>query len=114
MSAERKKGTAWESAIVRALRAAGFAGVERRALNGSTDKGDITGLPDFVIEAKDQNRITLAEWVDEAEREARNAGELYGVVWAHRKGRASAMDGYVVMSGRTFTRLIGDLLGVTR
>ena len=114
MSANKRKGTSWESAIVRALHAAGFAGVERRALNGSADRGDITGIPDLVIEAKNQNRITLAEWVDEAEQEARNAGGVYGVAWAHRKGCSSAMDGYVIMTGRTFTRILADLLGVNR
>lgn len=106
MSAQRAKGTRWESKIVASLQAAGFVHVERRALNGSTDRGDILGLPGFVIEAKDQNRLTLAEWVEEAEREADNAGAAYGVVWAHRKGRADPEDGYVLMQGDTFIRLL--------
>jgi len=50
MSAARAKGTAWETAIVGYLRGRGAPHAERRALNGSNDRGDIAGIPGLVIE----------------------------------------------------------------
>jgi hypothetical protein len=110
VSRERARGTAWESEIVRALRAFGFIHAERRALNGANDLGDITGLgPRVVIEAKNAKTITLAGWLDEAETERANAGADIGVVWFKRRGRASAADGYVLMSGQQFMDMLGEV-----
>jgi hypothetical protein len=106
MSRQRAKGTRWESRIVAFLAAHGFPHVERRALNGATDKGDITGIPGVVIEAKDQNRHSWAEWLDEATQEAENANADVGVVWAHRRGYTDPGKGYVVLDGRTFVWLL--------
>lgn len=107
MSRSRAKGTAFESAVVAWLRENGHPHVERRALNGSRDRGDIAGIPGVVIEVKSCNRLELAAWVDEAEKERDNDRAAIGVVWAKRKGKSSAGDGYVVMSGRQFTELLG-------
>lgn len=104
----KAKGTAWESKIVAALNAAHWPHAERRALNGSTDRGDITGIPGVVIEAKDHNRITLAEFVDQANIEAANACADIGAAWLHRKGHSSPLDGYVVMDGSTFIHLLKE------
>jgi hypothetical protein len=101
-------GTAWESAIVKALIEKGWAHAERRRLNGSHDKGDIAGIPGLVIEAKTTNRLELAAAVDEAETEKTNAGAAHGVAWIHRKGKASPLDGYVVMTGAGFLALLKE------
>ncbi len=106
MSAAKAKGTRWESELVAAFHRAGFPHVERRALNGAADRGDLTGVPGVVVEAKDQMRHSFAEWLDEAEQEAANDGDAIGVVWAHRRGKARGEDGYVVMTGRTFLELL--------
>lgn len=106
MSRSRRLGTLWESAIVTFLKAMGAVHVERRALNGAKDRGDIAGIPGIVIEAKNAGRIELAKWMDEAEAERINDGADFGVVWAKKRGRASAGDGYVVMSGAAFTSLL--------
>lgn len=111
MSRARAKGTAFETAIVNYLVAEGFPAVERRALAGSLDKGDIAGLP-VAVEAKNCKTTTLAAWVDEADAEAVNAGAaapLGGVVWHHRRGRAHPSQGFVTMSGATFVRLLREL-----
>lgn len=105
MSASKAKGTAWESAICRYLTAEGFPAVERRALSGVNDKGDISGLP-VVVEAKNCKTTTLAAWVDEATVEAANAGVAVGVVWHHRRGKAGPGDGFVTMSGAAFVELL--------
>lgn len=106
MSASKQKGTRWESAIVDFLQAYGWPHAERRALNGIRDRGDITGLPGVVIEAKSTKAYRLGEWVNEANAEAQNARAELGVVWAHRVGRSSAADGYVIMDGESFARLL--------
>lgn len=109
MSASRQKGTKWESACVTFLRAAGFPWADRVPLSGTRDRGDVTlGPGSPVIEAKNQNRHSLAEWLDEATKEAANAGAPFGVVWAKRRGKGSPADGYVVMDGATFVLLLRD------
>lgn len=106
MSASKQRGTRWESEVCAYLRTAGFPHVERRAANGSKDRGDIAGIPGVVVEAKSAARITLAEWVNEAAVEQANDGADYGVVWAKRKGKTSAAHGYVVMTGEQFAALL--------
>jgi hypothetical protein len=104
----RKAGTSWETAIVESLRAYGFPHAERRRLSGSKDRGDIAGVPGIAIEAKNTSRLALAEAVDEANVEALNANVPIGVAWLKRRGKTSPLEGYVVMSGDTFLRLIQE------
>lgn len=97
MSASKDRGTKWETAVVRYLQESiGTTAIERRALHGTEDKGDIAGIPDWVLECKDEQRITLSEYLKEAEREAENAGVNFyaAVVKARRKSVANA---YVVV-----------------
>lgn len=110
MSRSKAKGTRWESAIVRLLVDEGFM-VERRALTGCADRGDISGLDEWVIEAKDCVRTELAAWVDEAAVEQANAGARYAAVWHHRRGKGSPADGFVTMRGDVFVRLLQALEG---
>ena len=106
MSASRRKGTSWESAIVAYLQHRGWLFAERRALNGNKDRGDIAGIPGVVIEAKSVKSITLASFVDEAVTEAANDKADLGVAWIKRRGKSSPEHGFVVMDGKTFTWLL--------
>jgi hypothetical protein len=106
MNRNKAAGTRWESAIVEFLRDNGFPWAERRALAGALDKGDVTGIPGVVIEAKAHRQISLAEFLDEALTERDNAGAQIGAAWVKRKGKGSAGDGYVVMDGHTFALLL--------
>jgi sugar phosphate isomerase/epimerase len=109
VSAGKAKGTRHESNIVAFLRANGFPWADRVPLSGARDRGDVTiGPGSPVIEAKNQQRYSWAEWLDEALAEAANADAPFGVVWAHRRGRSNAGDGYVVMDGRTFVHLLRE------
>lgn len=111
-TSSKAKGTRWESEVVRALHAAGFTGAERRALRGTADRGDITGIPGLVIEAKNRARVELAAWVDEAAAERDRDGARYAAVWHHRRGRGSAEAGFVTMTGADFLRLLTDAYGI--
>lgn len=102
----KAKGTGWETAIVRYLLAEGLAGAERRALYGTDDRGDIAGLIDWVISAKNCKATTLAKWVDDVQLQQANAGASNSAVWHHRRGRASPADAFVTITGSQFTRLL--------
>lgn len=104
----KQKGTSWESEIVTFLNAQGWPHVERRTLNGSADRGDITGIPGVVIEAKSVKTITLGAFVDEAAKERANDRADLGVAWIKRRGKSSAEHGYVVMDGAQFAWLLKE------
>jgi hypothetical protein len=106
----KTKGSAWERAIVDALRAAGWPHAERRLAGAALDRGDIAGIVGIVIEAKNTARLDLAGWIDEAETERANDNAWLGVVWHKRRGRAAAADGYVTMTGAAFLELLADAL----
>ena len=99
----KQKGTAAETAVVDYLNSHGFAGVERRTLSGKNDKGDVAGIPWLCLEVKNHKQMQLAQWVDEAEIERRNAKARFGAVWHKRIGRTDPGLWYVTMSGETFT-----------
>lgn len=106
MSRNKQRGTSWESKIVELLRDRGWPHAERRALGGAHDRGDIAGVPAVVIEAKNCAKVELAAFLDEAETERANDKADLGVAWIKRRGKASAAEGYVVMSGDTFVWLL--------
>ncbi len=107
MNRPKDKGTSWETAIVNYLREHGAVHAERRTLSGSNDKGDISGLPGWVIEAKNVSRMDLSGWLAEAEKERVNAGAEFGAVWHKKKGKTSPGAAYVTMDGASFVRLLG-------
>jgi len=102
----KKKGTAWESAIVGYLHDEGVDAAERRAAAGGKDRGDIAGIRKVAIEAKSVKTIHLGTFVDEAEVERVNDGADVAVVWIKRRGKVSPADGYVVLTGRGLLTLL--------
>ena len=102
-----KKGPLAEAQIVGFLRETWFPNAERRVMGGNRDRGDVSGIPGVTIEIKNRAEMQLAEWVDEANREAANGpdGEI-GIVWHKRRGKGSPGDWYVTMDGWTATGLI--------
>lgn len=108
----KAKGTAAETAVVHYLQENGFPYAERRALAGSLDRGDVTGVPGVVIEVKSCARMELATWVDEAEAEALNgiaansSQRDIAAVWHKRRGKGSPGEWYVTMTGEQFVELI--------
>lgn len=106
MSKSKAKGTSWETEIVNYLNNTYWPHAERRTLSGIHDKGDINMHPDVVVEAKNHGTLKFSQWISEAEKERLNAGASIGVVWAKRRGKASASDAYVVMTGEQFIELL--------
>jgi hypothetical protein len=109
----KQKGTAFETAVVGYLKSVGFDHVERRALRGNKDCGDISGIAGWTIETKAEKRIDLAGYMDEAIAEAINADpalvNLGGIplhcVVVKRRNKPIG-DAYAVMSLRQFAHLL--------
>lgn len=105
MTKSKEKGTAAETAVVRYLRSLVINGrsvfpyVERRALTGGKDKGDIAGIPGVVIEVKAAKRLELAAWKRETLEEMANADASWGVLVVKRPYKAvHEWDAYMPVS----------------
>lgn len=99
MTANKRKGSRHEKdGVDFLLQELGdlFPEIERRALAGVNDKGDIAGLPSWVLEFKNEARIDLAGYMGELEREMRNAKAKYGAAVVKRRTR-NVSESYAVM-----------------
>lgn len=94
MSRARQVGTAWESNVRSYLQEHGHPHVERLALGGTRDKGDLTGIPGWLMECKRLARLDLGATLTIAERKAARF-DLDPVLFFHRRnysvGRAFAV-----------------------
>ena len=105
--AMKAKGSTFEREVVRVLHEHGHPHAERSYGAGRPrDVGDVAGIPGFVIEVKACRCFDLAGWLDEATREAANAGEgAVGVVVAKRRGHGPE-DAYAVLRLADFAELL--------
>jgi hypothetical protein len=112
VSRSKRVGTAAETLVVNFLRLGGFRYAERRALMGTNDCGDVTGIPGVVVEVKAHRELKLAEWMDETEAERANAAAALAVCWHKRRGKGSPGEWYVTMTGAQFLTLLQDFCDV--
>ena len=103
----KAKGTAAETAVVNFFRR-WWPHVERRALAGNADKGDLTGIPGWTAEVKACKRIELAAWVDELEAEIANAGADTGVLIIKRRGTTDVGRWYAVLPVARYVTLLKE------
>jgi len=109
VSKEKQKGTAAETAVVKYLRESGqFPYAERRALHGTNDKGDITGMGPVVVEVKDHKTLKFSEWLKELADEIANAQADTGAVIAKKKGTTNVADWYAVMPVHVWVSLLKE------
>jgi hypothetical protein len=80
--------------------------VERRALEGMNDRGDVAGVEGLVVEAKCHKSMSLGEWLTEAEREADKDGGSLPVVAHKRRGKGDVADNYFTLPGWAFVELL--------
>ncbi|GAA1701501.1 hypothetical protein [Fodinicola feengrottensis] len=110
-SANKAKGTAFETAIVRFLQDGGLRAA-RKIQHGYLDDGDVDiGPGDFTLQAKNYRNVTdgVREGVEGAEKQAAVAGTDYGVAVVKR-ARKPVADAYVVMTLRMFRKLAFELV----
>lgn len=96
MSAARRKGSAFARDVCQYLRDSLGLPIERRVDGGIRDRGDVAGVPGFVLEVKNCRSIDLAGWMDEALKEAANDGAPFYAVVAKRRMKG-VHQSYVVM-----------------
>jgi hypothetical protein len=115
MSKSKQKGTLAETAVADYLRQT-FPAVERRALQGKFDTGDIAGVPGCVVEVKNQRSYKIHEWMKETETERINAEEELGilVIKPNGIGVSKVNQWWCVISLETITRLIEELQSAKR
>lgn len=110
----RDIGTVTETAVVRYLRTAGFPHAERRALRGTLDAGDITGVLGVAVSVKGgQMALTASDaliqlWLDELMgKQVFNAGADVGILVLPRRGIGTANAGrwWAVMPGHQYEQL---------
>jgi len=99
----RTAGTRFETSVADYLAAHVDDGIERRARNGSKDRGDISGLRHMrgrlVVECKDYGgQFKAAQWAGEADVERGNDDALAGVVVAKRRGTQAPQDQWALMT----------------
>jgi hypothetical protein len=111
-------GTAAETKVVRYLAANGFPYAERRALHGGQDLGDVTGIPDVVVEikggdaARNASDNQIEAWWGETETERINARAEVGLLVVARS-RKNVRDWWAVLSAEHLTHLASSRLGAT-
>jgi hypothetical protein len=104
-SPSKRKGTAFERAVADYLDERLPWQIDRMIQHGAFDRGDIIGVPDWALECKATREFKLAQFVDEAETEAGNAGVPFGAAIVKSPGRAVG-DAFVVMSLRQFAEMV--------
>ena len=98
MSRQKDKGTKFEQQVVSYMRSVlGDKRIERRAMGGTNDRGDIAGVTlrckPVVIECKNHQRMELSQWLEEAETERGNADAEFAFVVHKRRGCGEASMG---------------------
>lgn len=107
-TASKAKGTTWESAIRAYLQGSHNEAARRNVQMGRLDIGDLDGYYLHALEAKAEKAITLADYIRQANREAVNASQPFGVAVVKRRN-ANVKDAYAVRDLATDVRLINRL-----
>lgn len=101
----KAKGRTAENQFVEFLRTR-FPMAERRRLNGVLDRGDVSGVPDSVIEVKSGAKLDLPGWLRELDVEMANDGARFGCVAVKPRGVTDGARFYCVMDGERFVELL--------
>ena len=111
MSANKRKGTAWEVAVRDYLKGYGF-NVYRPAQEGFRDTGDLHGLPLFTVQCKDWRDVTgaIREGLDGVQKQREHNGTPYGVVVVKR-ARKGVGESYAVLRLADFATLLAETVG---
>ena len=103
----KRKGDAFERAVVEFLRSHGHPHVERAYGAGRhDDAGDLDGWPRWIIDCKDHASHDLPGWLDSISSKKRQPDDFgAAIVKRRRKGPESA---YVVLTLEDFARLLSE------
>ena len=108
MNKSKIKGTSAETAVVNWLISKGRKHVERRALAGFLDRGDIAGIPCVVIEVKNHREMKLSAWLKELELEMANDKAETGVIIHKKTGTLDVGKWYATMPASVWFKLLEE------
>lgn len=100
MSRTRAKGTEFENRALEVL-ATRFPNAKRLPLNSPL--GDLDNLP-IVMECKNQQAMTLADWMNQAAKSGERAGKMYAVI--HKRRGKNAFKAYVTQELDGYTEVL--------
>lgn len=97
----KQKGARFERHLASLFREYGFEARRTAQYCGNTgDASDVVGLPHIHIEAKNQERMQLYEWMEQAKRDSAGTGNMPVVF--HKKNNAEIL---VTMRFEDFMRI---------
>lgn len=108
MNPSKRRGTAFETRVVKMLQAFGFGEAARAPLSGKNDKGDILGIKNWTLELKNRKQWALAQAMDEAKRESQVGKTSFYAVVANRN-RSPINRAYAVMELSQLLNIIAML-----
>ena len=103
----KRKGTAWESAVRDYLNSVRVNRANRVAQAGE-DVGDIHLNGMWALQCKDHAQARYKDWINEAAEQAKAARLPFSAV-VHKRRQRKAGEAYVVMSLDTFTDIAARL-----
>lgn len=114
----KAKGTKAETELVRWLNGNGFGQAERRALHGSTDLGDVVGIPSMVVSVKMRKQgaqMNFSGWLNDLAGMVLNATKAgacapAGLLVVRRTGYPDPARWYAVQEVGTWFDIYGELL----
>lgn len=101
------KGSRWRKSVQDWFTALGYDTTFRAWTQPGDDITVSRGMLTLSVETKDHRTLALAAWVDQADRQAPD-GHI-PVVVAHRPGKGSPAEAYVIMSAASFADLLESL-----
>lgn len=105
----KNKGSLFEREVARIYSENGHPKAHRAYGAGRPDDvGDISGVPDCVVECKAAKTFDLSGWLLEAERERANAGVQWSVLVVKRPGKA-IKESYAIRTLEEDARLLARL-----
>ena len=105
----KRKGSKYENDLCVYLRDQGFNQAARTPAGATADRGDINGIPNWTIEAKNRRDITAA--IRDGLDQAHAARQVTGTRWAAaivKRPRHPTADSYVIMTLADWTQLAKD------
>lgn len=110
-SPQKRKGSGFERDVAKYL-SQWFPYMERRQAGTFADRGDLDGLPGFVVECKNHATLRPAEWLDRLAEQMENGRARFGVVIVKRRGK-QPQDAYAIMPLHLWAQLVDDYMEVT-
>ena len=105
MSKSRARGTEFETATVNYLHDNGFPAAVRTGSAAYGD-GDITGISGIVIENKNQAKMDLSGWLNQATKSADRRGKNELPIVVHKRRGKNVSQAYCTLSLESLVKLI--------